>query len=223
MTWARLDDRFPQHPKVIGLTDRAFRAHVEAICYGCAHLTDGFVPESVFRRRSKAVAELVAARLWDEADGGWLIHDFLVYNPTRADVEGDRESSRERMGHVRANIGRSSASPTRPLPKKPKETPEFVEFYERAYPRRVGRATALTAFLKATTRAPAEVIIKAAQDLASSPDLPDERFIPHPTTWLNRDGWLDERGVNVPRKANALTIGSPEWVALNRPWEVHQS
>jgi hypothetical protein len=41
MSWVRLDDSFPEHPKVIALTDAAFRAHVRGLCYAGRFLTDG--------------------------------------------------------------------------------------------------------------------------------------------------------------------------------------
>lgn len=94
MTWVRVDDRFPDHPKVRGLSDRAFRAHVTGLCYACAYLTDGWVPPSVVT--IKAAAELVQAGLWHEtpATNGYWINDFLDYNPSREKVESDRQAKR---------------------------------------------------------------------------------------------------------------------------------
>jgi hypothetical protein len=43
MTWVRLDDQFPDHPKVVNLSDRAFRLHVWGICYSARFLTDGLI------------------------------------------------------------------------------------------------------------------------------------------------------------------------------------
>jgi hypothetical protein len=67
----------------------------------------------------------------------------------------------------------------------------FNDFWE-AYPRKVGKATAKRAFAKAAAiDNPTEIITGAAR-LAADPNLPPAQFIPHPTTWLNREGWLDE-------------------------------
>lgn len=67
----------------------------------------------------------------------------------------------------------------------------FARFWS-AYPRKVGKKTAETKFKTALKRADAETIIAGAHRLADDPNLPEAQFIPHPSTWLNRDGWEDE-------------------------------
>jgi hypothetical protein len=94
MTWAKLDDRFPEHPKVASLTDGAFRLHVTALCYVARNLTDGEISPAVLRllRGSpRRAAELVAAGVWDATESAWAIHDYLDYNPSREEVNGKRE------------------------------------------------------------------------------------------------------------------------------------
>jgi len=107
VTWDRLDDGAADHPKEVGLSDRAFRAWIQSLCYCARHLTDGVVP----RAQAKAIAgstvvlreltsEQVPGRtpLWHcQEDGSVLVHDFVAYNPTRARMEADRNGSRERM------------------------------------------------------------------------------------------------------------------------------
>lgn len=125
MTWLKLDDSFPSHPKVVGLSDAAFRLHVTALCYCGQHLTDGLVPKSATRTmgafRPPVIAALVDAGLWAVVDEGWQINGFLDYNPSRAKVEADRASAKERMDRVRANKRRTSgevrSTPARPDPK----------------------------------------------------------------------------------------------------------
>ena len=66
------------------------------------------------------------------------------------------------------------------------------------YPRKIGITNAERAFYKALEGAPdglgvlAEQIIGGAELMALDPNLPDKQFVPHPSTWLNRSGWLDE-------------------------------
>lgn len=105
MTWARLDDGFDEHPKVVARSDRAFRAHVRGIVYCARNLTNGFVPEAaaVQLRGRPAVDELVLAGLWEQVDGGYRIHDYLDYHPTRAKVLADREAARVRMNNLRSS------------------------------------------------------------------------------------------------------------------------
>lgn len=104
--WTRLDDNFPDHPKVVGLSDRAFRVHVTGLCYASRHLTDGFVPRAAAKSWGRAVAELVEARLWVAEDNGYRIHAFLEYNPAREKVLADRM----RTGQQRSLAGKARAT-----------------------------------------------------------------------------------------------------------------
>ncbi len=98
MAWVRLDDRFYDNPKIIGLSDQAVLLYISALCYSSGQLTDGFIPEKALRRigwRSddleSDVTELVNAGLWEPTDGGYMIHDYLEYNPSREELEDLRE------------------------------------------------------------------------------------------------------------------------------------
>jgi hypothetical protein len=104
MTWVKIDDTFPDHPRVVGLTDAAFRTHVAGLCYSARYLTDGSIPTSALRSigTRKAATELEEAGIWARSDHGWLIRDYLDYNPSRADVEDKREAARVRMARVRS-------------------------------------------------------------------------------------------------------------------------
>lgn len=98
---------FPEHPKVMGLHDRAFRFHIVALDYCSRNLTDGHVSAravkvvaAILDTRSKRwTSELVSARLWrhDEAGDGFWINDYLVYNP-RAEAMRDLRDKRREAG-----------------------------------------------------------------------------------------------------------------------------
>lgn len=97
MTWIKLDDRAPRHPKVAGLSDRAFRLWIQAMCYASEFLTDGALPQA-FLRDSPAPArrELLSAGLWVETPTGVLIHDYLAHQSSRDDIERERARNRRR-------------------------------------------------------------------------------------------------------------------------------
>ncbi|MGW3321091.1 hypothetical protein [Streptomyces virginiae] len=103
MPWVRLDDRFPSHRKVALLSDRAFRLHVSALCWSSENLTEGKILDTELRviahvRNTKAAAkELEERNLWDRVDDGWVIHDFLEYNPDRAKVKAERDANAARQ------------------------------------------------------------------------------------------------------------------------------
>lgn len=111
MPWARLDDGFPENDKVENLTDRSFRLHVTAICYCARNLTDGFVSPKALKvcaliagngRPGRNVQELIDSGLWEEFEDGWLINDYLEYNPTAEDVKEERRKNRERQALYKA-------------------------------------------------------------------------------------------------------------------------
>jgi hypothetical protein len=84
MSWLRVDDKFAQHPKVLALTDREFRAHVATLCYCAEYRTDGIVPTSAFRQlgvTSRMAGRFVEVGVWDEEDGVFCVHNFRKFNP----------------------------------------------------------------------------------------------------------------------------------------------
>ena len=110
MPWARLDDMLPVHPKVRALTDSAFRLYISAICWSNCNQTDGHIPSGqlrfvsdVHRPRTRA-DQLVQAGLWETADDGWRIHDYLEYQPSAEKVKRERELKRQRQERWRAHV-----------------------------------------------------------------------------------------------------------------------
>lgn len=108
MAHAQLDDLYGDHPKIAGLSDAAFRLHTLGILYCARHLTDGLVPHDeaprlVRRFRKVALVELLDRGLWtDVLDGAYVIHDYLDWNPSRAEVERRREQAAKRKAQWRS-------------------------------------------------------------------------------------------------------------------------
>lgn len=102
-----MEDRFPWHRKVRGLTDAAFRLHVSGICWSTEHLTDGKIPTadlplvSDVKKPAKVVEELEARGVWDVLPDGWEIHDYLTYNLTAEQVRAEREAAASRQKRAR--------------------------------------------------------------------------------------------------------------------------
>jgi len=127
----KFDDQFPLHRKVSGLTDAAFRLHVEAIFWSRRNLTDGFVAQEDlvtvgrFRRPEGLAAELVGRGCWHRtgevecpecvgrhngalARDGWVIHGFEDWQDTKAKVAAKGEVRRQagRAGGIKSGESR---------------------------------------------------------------------------------------------------------------------
>ena len=125
MTWTRLDDQFHTNPKITGLPDIAFRLYVNSLVWSVANLTDGRIRYrnaanmSLKQHRNSvnsAIRHLVEAGLWapdtDEKDV-WWIHHFDQYQPTKSQVEQEREANRRRVAKHRDRRGNGVTGPLR--------------------------------------------------------------------------------------------------------------
>lgn len=113
MTWLKLDDKFPHHPKVVGLSDVAFRLHMSALSHCAEYETDGRVVAHAVtlltnhteEERQEAIKDLVDAGLWELIVGGWEIHDFLEWNPSKAELKANRRrwSDKKKKQRIASN------------------------------------------------------------------------------------------------------------------------
>lgn len=105
-TWIKLLDTFPEHPSVLDLSDAAFRAHIEALCYCARNLTDGAMTATAVERRvgvkPKVVAELVEAGLWIVADGGFSVANYTKYQRSKEQIDKLRDGNRQRQAKRRS-------------------------------------------------------------------------------------------------------------------------
>jgi hypothetical protein len=93
----------------------------------------------------------------------------------------------------------------------------FGEFWQ-TYPRRVGKRTAEKAWESAVHRADPFTVLLGARAFAAFTAGKDIKFVAHPTTWLNRDGWDDDlagedrpimpRGADTTRRTLARLNGA---------------
>ena len=97
MSWVKLDDQFSDHPKILSAGPLAGWLYVCGLTYAGRYLTDGFIPQAQVRKLadvedSAALADrLVTCGLWERVDGGYMIHDYLQYNPSGAEVRAQRD------------------------------------------------------------------------------------------------------------------------------------
>lgn len=128
MTWSRFDDGADGDKLALAMAevgDAAAAMWFRAILHCSRNLTDGFVDAKFLRgltchkSPAKVAEALVNAvvvpgqkGLFERTEGGFLVHDYLKFHPTRAEVLADRERARARMearrsGDVRANTTRT--------------------------------------------------------------------------------------------------------------------
>jgi hypothetical protein len=69
---------------------------------------------------------------------------------------------------------------------------DFDEWYA-LYPRRVGKAQAFDAYENARKKASQNELIAGAKNAVEQYRETDERYVPHPKTWLAGERWLDEK------------------------------
>lgn len=103
MSWIRLDDNFPDHPKVITLSDKAFRVYISGLCYSSRYLTDGFLSDPVVNRLDGVLSaeELAGVGLWSRAENGWEIASYAEYQSSKEQVEAAKARNRERVAKWR--------------------------------------------------------------------------------------------------------------------------
>ncbi len=123
--WVKLDDQFSDHPKVIEAGPLASWLYVCGLTYAARYLTDGYIPAGQVRKladvdnAAELAAKLVDVGLWESIDGGYLIHDYLEYNPNREDVMATREARAE----AGARGGRRKAAASKTPSKSASKTP----------------------------------------------------------------------------------------------------
>ncbi|MFD5814370.1 hypothetical protein [Streptomyces sp. NPDC127038] len=121
MAWFALDDGFDTHPKVRKAGNAAVGLFVRLGVHATRHLTEGHLDGDIVRsygtepnvRKLIAVGMLHGAghacpRCQQPADGDYVIHDYLDYNKSRAQIEAAREAARKRQ-----NRGRETARANR--------------------------------------------------------------------------------------------------------------
>ena len=103
MAWVRIHDGAMSHPKVVTLSDKAFRLWVWGLSYCQMHLTDGVIPAAAIPPPPRTATVLTLAHLWDAREaGGYQVHDYLDWNDSRELVEKKRREAKERMSNARS-------------------------------------------------------------------------------------------------------------------------
>ncbi len=154
MPWARLHDGMTFHPKIIEAGNEAIGIWARALAHCNLHLTDGIVTSGVLRSiaapgkrletKRGPVGRLIEVGLLSLGPKGtFVIHDFLDWNDSKAEVlekrEKDAARKRQKRGQMsqRTEDGRRVPTPlplhstdlegSDPAESEPVTLPEFQE------------------------------------------------------------------------------------------------
>ncbi len=123
MPWLKMDDNFITNPKLLGIGKDSKLLYFWSLGFAAKELTDGFISKKYLMNIAglagidglqDAISELLDARLWEPAEGGYCIHDFLEYNPTAEQVRKERQEAKERMQRLRSGEVRANTERTQP-------------------------------------------------------------------------------------------------------------
>lgn len=119
MAFALMDDQIQGHPKFARAGLDAIGLWTLCLSHCSAFLTDGYIARATAERYAGArldelAEKLVAcgdpgrAGLWDVAEGGWRMHDYLDWNPSASKVKSKRKKERDRKEKGRKTQGRDA-------------------------------------------------------------------------------------------------------------------
>jgi hypothetical protein len=133
LTWIKIDDRAPEHPKLVAAGPVGLALWLSGLAYCNRNETDGIIQAGVARRlidtadghaathlEPQAVIDrVVEAGLWHKLDSGdYSVHDYLEYQPSREQLESKRQA-KQRAGRSGGKAKRKqtpSAATAEPKP-----------------------------------------------------------------------------------------------------------
>ena len=110
VSWVKLDDGFFGNPKTGPLSKGAKLLYLAGLTYCAKRLTDGKIDargvkvvRALAEAGAKAVAELEKTGRWEKNGSGYIVHDYLDYNPSREESLAQREFNTARL-HRRRDL-----------------------------------------------------------------------------------------------------------------------
>lgn len=129
MAWVKVDDQFTDHPKAVEVGPLGVALWLAGMCYCNRFLTEGFIPAAAVPRlmhfeglatHEEVVERLVAAVLWEPTEGGYIVHDYHDYQPSKEQVEAAREQRRE--AGKKGGLAKSKRNAKQTASEKPSES-----------------------------------------------------------------------------------------------------
>lgn len=118
-TYFKLDDHLPENPKIIAAGEDAELLYIHGLAYCSRQLTNGVIPKAIVPRLVAKGAEkrsqaLVANELWIDRGDSFEVHDYLLHQRSREQIENERRKARERAAKSRRMSGVTSSEVQQP-------------------------------------------------------------------------------------------------------------
>lgn len=238
--FARLALDYFDHPKIMRLSSEAIVAHLEMIVYSRKYGTDGAIPMRFAMRFANHVLDELATN--DESapsivrceDGSVEIYGYSDMQETSDQIEKRRQARRDagRVGasarwqtdgksHSKSHGKPDGKSNGKKMAETETETETYIgqksdalfESFWVVYPRRIAKKEAMKKFTKAVgDGADPQKIIDGAKAYSRSVEGKEQKYIAHPSTWLNQGRWDDEPELPV------VMSDSERADRLRNPW-----
>lgn len=124
MAWVRLDDHFDENTKLQAAGPLGVALWTCSLAYCNRNLTDGFIPKSKAHTLldfdglamvdgmhgeditgAMIAKKLVDVGLYEVVEGGYIVHDYLDYQPSKAEIEAQRQH----VSEERSKAGQAGA------------------------------------------------------------------------------------------------------------------
>ena len=231
--FARLALDYFDHPKIMSLSAEAIVAHLEMIVYSRKYGTDGAIPMRFAMRFADHVLDELANNdpekpsIIRNDDGTVTIYGYADMQETSEQIAERRQKRRE-AGVAGANArwqkdGKSHGKPhgksnVKKMAETETETETYIytsndalfEDFWSAYPRKIAKKEAMKKFAKAVKDGTdPNTIIAGAKTYAASVVGKEQKYVAHPTTWLNQGRWEDEAEEPAPKPFDLWNSGGP--------------
>jgi len=205
---------FADNPKILPLSDSAFRCLVEATLYSRRMMTDGFLATrlAVAKWGLEPLQELATNDPSKpsilEVDGGWIIRDFSDHQDTKAEIEarrarnavngslGGKARAKRLASDLLSEIQAETETETETTTSNEVVIPAIELFFDDAYshwPKKVERKQALERFKTAARRMPTDELVRQIIRFGDAYTATTEkRFVPALGVWLSHERWTDE-------------------------------
>jgi len=218
--FARLDLDYADHPKIVVLSDAAFRAHITLMLYARKYQTDGLINNRVANRVASEWDTDVLTELQtndDEAPslvklstGDYLLHGYADMNETKAEILGRqrRNSENGKRGGRPRKTESVTDSQTDSGTQKKAETETETEVSSKelttrareafesvwpSWPKKTEKKKSQEQFVRAAKRLGADVLSDHVRRFGEAyAQSTDRQYVPALAVWLRNERWTDE-------------------------------